>query len=503
MFKKCFKGVMLMTLIAACSHSGNPTRDVASHWNRRSVDGAEDGVYLTKKINDRRGEIGVLREFGLMRDYDGDNLKGLLIEVQPNGGMERRAQIDVILNGRTLNTHNIMLRRGHQHLYTDINQIINDDIRQLQLRYNPIDVEVQEITVLVNEDERNGGNNDGAFTQIFSNVDRRRGGGYYTMTIPRDIDARYLSLEAMNYSVTVHDLTVDGVPVIVPNRSLFPGSPVEIMLPSSAKYDIRIRAEGNTHDSVGLKATVSEQPTQRRPDPIPGPNFPGPNFPGPNRPGPDRPHRGPLNIISAYSDDNCSRLITAIDPRDNCQKLETIYSGNNLWSVSVNDTCINVTDRRFVGSCEALRTLANEPQPPVNPLVRLFSDDNCSREVLNLDHETDCGAWMTVLGNAKVWSVSVDGRCLNIPDVSFSQQTCDKYRRGAQATRRPVVDRDAIELFTDDNCTKLITSVQRGDRCDDLTELFGSLNVWSIKFRGRCENISDLNFSTACQKYAR
>lgn len=491
--KKLLGNIFILAIVSSCSSTGG-NRNIASRWGMNATEGAETGVYVSKDIRDRSGSVGVLRELDLTRDYSGDNLKGLWIEVFANGGVEKRTQIDIVLNNQTIESHAIMLRRGRQHLWTDINREVRDDIRQLQVRYNPMDVSVQSMTVLVSEIDRGGNDSgDATYSQIFERVDRRSGGREYTLIVPRHVEAQYLNLEAKNYPVKIHEIIVDGLSIEAPLRPLSPNNPVEIRLPKNNDriLDIRFRAEGYSGDNATLKVSVSKRPLL---NPVPDPR----PFP---IPGPRPPHRRPLNEVKVFTDDRCSNFITDIDRNESCERLNNFYGSKNVWSVKVNDRCINTSDTTFSKSCEAVKPLTEEPIPSSNPLVRLYSDDRCQVSVLDLDESINCDVWKGVLGSANIWSVSVSGRCLNIPDVTFSANTCSRFSRGALSIQRPVAQ-DAVELYTDDRCQNKIIDVQRGDRCDEMSELFGSLNVWSIKFRGRCENIPDLNFKDGCNKYS-
>jgi hypothetical protein len=40
-----------------------------------------------------------------------------------------------------------------------------------------------------------------------------------------------------------------------------------------------------------------------------------------------------MNQVTAYADDSCGRPITEIMNYDSCERLESIYGANNLWSV--------------------------------------------------------------------------------------------------------------------------------------------------------------------------
>jgi hypothetical protein len=530
--------LFLCGLITACSHfSNDPDRSVAQDRHGRShrSDGSEEGVYVTRNIQNNSGRIGVFNEFALIREYYGKNLKGVLFEVLPFGSFDRRNQISIAvkLNNREIENHKVVLRQGRQHFYTDVNLEIGDELRQLSLEYNPREASVQSVTLLLNDDRiGDGRGRDDAFvhTQVFPQVSRRRGGDYYDVVIPQFMKARFLVLEAQGFPVAIHEVEVDGMRVPAPVGTLNPGTPfqIEINQRGDEVRSIRIRAEGYTHDSVALRVQVGARPIvvvtpqpapfpvpvplpphNPGPGPFPGPNRPGPGpgpFPGPNRPG----NRGPTNDVRAFTDDNCRNLIGSISERDNCQQLNAVYGRNNVWSVSVNDKCINSADRGFVQSCESLSALSALPKPSLPAVVETYSDDNCKNSIIGIDPEFNCQVYAPFLSSYKVWSVKVEDRCVNTPDAAFTAGLCDQFRDSALSMRAP--DRggrggrgggEEIQFYTDDHCTVLLTDVQRGDNCSALDTFFRGQKIWSIRFRGRCENISDTTFKPACDLYAR
>ncbi|MFA6237952.1 MAG: hypothetical protein WC635_11530 [Bacteriovorax sp.] len=307
MIKQIFIMAAMLALFSSCSTPSktpvmDPVRNVASY-------GSNEGTYITKEIRNDDGQIGVLREFELVRNYSGRNLKGLIIEVLPFNGYANRTRVDVTLNGRTVETHDIQVRAGRQHLYTDIDMEIRDEVRQLQLRYNPREVSVRSVTVLVNEDrpwENRPGND--SFTQLLERIARNRGGRSYDVFIPPSIEARYLVLEAVNAPVVVYNVMAGNQSIQLPGAygaRLMPGMPVEVMLPGYGRIDnLRITAEGMQTDMVGLKVSVSPRSMND------GPNYPGPVQPWPDRPNP--PPAPPTPLPPRIVTEECT--VTRYDP---------------------------------------------------------------------------------------------------------------------------------------------------------------------------------------------
>lgn len=296
MIKRTLFLAMLTTLITACSSQQsnwpvNPEREVASF-------GSREGTYLTKEIRNEDGQIGVLREFELLRNYAGKNLKGIVVEAYPYSNYNRRTRVDIIANNQPIESHDVQVRQGRQHLYTDIDLELRDELRQLSVQYNPREVSIRSITVLINDD-RPWDNMPGpgpvpgpggmdTYKQDFPRISRARGGANYDVMIPQHIDARFVLLEAVNAPVAIYNLMTRSQQVQLPGgfgSRLYPGQPIQIALPQGGweRIDsLRITAEGMQSDLVGLRVTVSNRPIMGgNPGPIPGPG-PGPGpFPQP------------------------------------------------------------------------------------------------------------------------------------------------------------------------------------------------------------------------------
>jgi hypothetical protein len=138
--------------------------------------------------------------------------------------------------------------------------------------------------------------------------------------------------------------------------------------------------------------------------------------------------------LTAYSDDNCSAKITAIDPGVDCQALGPIYSNIRLWSVKIDNKCVNIPDTFFTSmKCQELQDgviarYENDGRRRSGDTVELFSDDNCSAAVTTIRRGDNCSALNGIYNNQKVWSVRFRGQCVNSPDTFF-QQACESYSR--------------------------------------------------------------------------
>lgn len=206
--------------------------------------------------------------------------------------------------------------------------------------------------------------------------------------------------------------------------------------------------------------------------------------------------------VRAFSDDRCTNLISEIRPQDNCSMLANVYGARKLWSIAIGDQCIDISDRDFSSSCEGLRMVAQQPEI-TRPVVTLYADDRCANPVIGLDPSVNYEALHPYLGGTKVWSMKVENGCIDISDRVFNGAQENQLVQAALTMRGYPAGGEVIELFSDDRCANPVTHVQRGNDCAAMSKFFGGVKVWSVKFRGRCEDISDTTFTPACNTYAR
>lgn len=117
--------------------------------------------------------------------------------------------------------------------------------------------------------------------------------------------------------------------------------------------------------------------------------------------------------------------------------------------------------------------------------VKIFSDDSCRNPIAEIKPRDNCGRLNTIFGNTKVWSVSVNGICVDIADTTFAA-SCDKiaYLASEQAPRT-----NDLEVYTDDSCRNKLTTVDPGVNCDALGDVLNSSKSWSVKLFGKCVDL--------------
>lgn len=224
----------------------------------------------------------------------------------------------------------------------------------------------------------------------------------------------------------------------------------------------------------------------------------------PRRPDPrPQPPRYGTNTVIAYSDDSCQSIVTEIRNNDNCAKLSAIFGNTRVWSVSVNDQCYNIPDSTFPNMCHSLLNLSEAPRTHGSDITT-YTDDSCQAKLVDIDGTTDCKALNGVLSNFRIWSVSMGGKCVNIPDTTFTQVSCQNFQTAGIANSDNRGRRgEPVELFTDDSCYAPLLTVQKGIDCRALSPVYENMRVWSIRYRGQCVNIQDTTFGPACEAYSR
>lgn len=216
-----------------------------------------------------------------------------------------------------------------------------------------------------------------------------------------------------------------------------------------------------------------------------------------------RPPVGGLGLnVRAFSDDRCTNEVTSLRPADSCSMLQSIFGSQRIWSISLDGQCIDTSDTSFSQACPALSRLSANP-PIRNPLVSLYTDDRCSNLLIHLDPSVNYAGLGSIMGGARVWSIKVENTCIDSPDQAYSDAMTAKLIDSAiqMRTRTPFGER--VELFSDDRCSVPVTHVQPGDQCSLMDAFFSGQRVWSIMFRGRCVDVPDTSFSSACSQYTR
>jgi len=147
---------------------------------RHGREGFEFGEYTSQEIRDNTGFIDVSMEFSRFRGLEGKNFKGLLIEAQsidmrgtnvpfPRDPREMRdprnprdirdpriqrpeeRDIYLTLDQRPVDRFQVQDSYGRQFFYADFNREVGDKFGLLNIRYNPRNTIIKQLTVLTND----------------------------------------------------------------------------------------------------------------------------------------------------------------------------------------------------------------------------------------------------------------------------------------------------------------------------------------------------------------
>ena len=122
--------------------------------------------------------------------------------------------------------------------------------------------------------------------------------------------------------------------------------------------------------------------------------------------------------------------------------------------------------------------------------IEMYHSDSCSSELIaRVNATTNC---RELGANQIVWGVKIDGVCQNITDMPMVS-ACEAFAA--------VFSGGSTKLYHSDSCSgELVAIVSPNTNCDQLSRHVTS-PVWGVESRGRCENISDSDFLTACRRF--
>jgi hypothetical protein len=127
-----------------------------------------------------------------------------------------------------------------------------------------------------------------------------------------------------------------------------------------------------------------------------------------------------------------------------------------------------------------------------------YTDDSCRVSLTEVKSNDDCRRLSTIFGTQRVWSVSLNGECINTTDSTFAQ-SCEELRTAASAQKVRTAD---LVTYTDDSCRVKLTDLDSGIDCKAISPLFRNQKVWSVSLLGKCVNVTDETFSEdLCMRY--
>lgn len=134
--------------------------------------------------------------------------------------------------------------------------------------------------------------------------------------------------------------------------------------------------------------------------------------------------------------------------------------------------------------------------------VAVYTDDYCSAstKITDISPRENCERLSVIFGQSRVWSIKVNGRCVNTDDTTFGR-ICPELQNLAQSQKPRSED---LIVYSDDYCSPstITTVIDPGVDCNALGTVMRSTRAWSVRLNGQCVNIDDRTFSpTLCQKY--
>ncbi|WP_374033340.1 hypothetical protein ACES2I_11110 [Bdellovibrio bacteriovorus] len=185
--------------------------------------------------------------------------------------------------------------------------------------------------------------------------------------------------------------------------------------------------------------------------------------------------------VELFRSDSCSgSLIGTVSPASSCERFS---SAGDTWGVRINGQCLNISDTSSVRACESFKGGA-DPRA-----VTIFTSDSCSGNALAaISATSQCEKFDS--SGSSAWAVKIDGKCQNISDTAPAK-ACAAFK-GASTL-------GAVKIFNSDSCSgNMVAAVDYNTRCENLR---GLPAAWGIEINGRCENISDLDIVSACERY--
>ncbi|AFY01987.1 hypothetical protein [Bdellovibrio bacteriovorus] len=185
--------------------------------------------------------------------------------------------------------------------------------------------------------------------------------------------------------------------------------------------------------------------------------------------------------VELFRSDSCSgSLIGTVSAASSCERFS---SAGDTWGVRINGQCLNISDTSSVKACESFKGGA-DPRA-----VTIYTSDSCSgNAIAAISAGSQCENFDSTGSSA--WAVKIDGKCQNISDTAPAK-ACAAFK-GASTP-------GTVKIFNSDSCSgNMVAAVDYNTRCESLR---GLPAAWGIEVNGRCENISDLDIVSACERY--
>lgn len=132
--------------------------------------------------------------------------------------------------------------------------------------------------------------------------------------------------------------------------------------------------------------------------------------------------------------------------------------------------------------------------------VEVFSDDRCTQRITEIRARDNCSRLSGIFGNNRVWSVSLNGQCIDIADTTFGRICPDVTNLAGDQKPRT----EDLVVYTSDQCSpgSQTAIIDPGVNCSALGAVLRNTRAWSVSMNGQCVDINDKIFNeVTCQQF--
>lgn len=192
------------------------------------------------------------------------------------------------------------------------------------------------------------------------------------------------------------------------------------------------------------------------------------------------PQPQPGDQVEMFKSDSCNgSLVGMVNPGTNCQAYANAAA---VWAIKINGKCMDTLDMNAAQACETFKGAGNPNT------LRVFKSDSCNGSLSAvISTATNCEALAT---DGSAWAVTIGGVCKDLADTS-PKMACHSLRGAASPVN--------VEIYKSDSCNgSLVAIVDRYTQCQKLSGLSAA---WAVKINGQCQDISDTDIVSACDRF--
>lgn len=192
------------------------------------------------------------------------------------------------------------------------------------------------------------------------------------------------------------------------------------------------------------------------------------------------PQPQPYEQVEMFKSDNCSSaLIGIVNPGTGCNSYSSAAA---VWGIKVNGKCMDTLDMPAAQACQLFKDAANPNT------LRLHKADNCGSALSSVvSASTNCEL---LPSENSAWAVNIAGQCKDLADMS-PKMACRSLRGAASPVN--------VEIYKSDNCSSALVAIV--DRYTQCASLKGMPAAWAVKINGQCQDISDTDIVSACDRF--